>query len=55
MIFTLKHGFGFGKMARRGLAAVHAEILEKALAYNLCHIVRLRKAKEAPDTLALTG
>ena len=55
MIFTLKHGFGFGKMARRGLAAVHAEILEKALAYNLCHIVRLRKAKEAPDKLALTG
>jgi hypothetical protein len=55
LMFTLKQGFHFGEVARRGLAAVHAELLEKALAYNLCHMVRVRKAAEAPPELALTG
>lgn len=55
LMFTLKQGFHFGEVARRGLAAVHAELLEKALAYNLCHMVRARKAAEAPPELALTG
>jgi IS5 family transposase len=44
LMFTLKHGFDFGEVARRGLSAVHAELLEKALAYNICVTVRLRKA-----------
>ena len=43
-MFTLKHGFDFGEVARRGLSAVHAELMEKALAYNICVTVRLRKA-----------
>jgi len=44
MMFTLKHGFDFGEVARRGLPAVHAELLEKALAYNLWRMARLRRA-----------
>lgn len=44
LMFTLKHGFDFGEVARRGLSAVHAELLEKALAYNICVTARLRKA-----------
>ena len=46
-MFTLKQGFDFGEVARRGLAAAHGELLEKALSYNLCHLARLRRAKEA--------
>ena len=42
-MFTLKHGFDFGEVARRGLFAVYAELLEKALAYNICVTVRLRR------------
>lgn len=44
LMFTLKQGFDFGEVARRGLGAVHGELLEKALAYNLCHMVRVRRA-----------
>jgi IS5 family transposase len=47
LMFTLKQGFDFGEVARRGLSAAHAELLEKALAYNLCHMARLRKAAAA--------
>ena len=47
LIFTLKQGFDFGQVARRGLSAAHGELLEKALAYNLCHMVRVRLRKEA--------
>lgn len=47
LMFTLKQGFDFGEVARRGLGAVHGELLEKALAYNLCHLARVRRAREA--------
>ena len=43
LMYTLKHGFDFGEVARRGLPAVHGELLEKALAYNVCVTVRLRR------------
>lgn len=43
LMYTLKHGFDFGEVARRGLPAVYAELLEKALAYNLGVTVRLRR------------
>lgn len=46
IIFTLKQGFDFDHVARRGLDAAYAELLEKALAYNLCHMVRTRRALE---------
>lgn len=59
LMFTLKQGFDFGVVARRGLAAAYAELLEKALAYNVCHMVRLRaraaalgEANEQADRLA---
>ena len=44
LMFTLKYGFDFGEVARRGLSAVYAELLEKALAYNTCVTARLRAA-----------
>jgi hypothetical protein len=44
LMFTLKQGFDFGEVARRGLVAAHGELLEKALAYNLCHLARMRRA-----------
>lgn len=47
LIFTLKQGFAFGEVARRGLSAAYAELLEKSLAYNLCQIVRKREAAAA--------
>ena len=49
LMFTIKQGFNFGEVARRGLAAVHGELLEKALAYNLCHMSRVRSAHEEID------
>ena len=49
LIFTLKQGFGFGEVARRGLPAVHGELLEKALAYNLCQVARRRDAVAQHD------
>lgn len=51
LMFTLKQGFDFGEVARRGLSSVHAELLEKALAYNVCHSVRLKKRAVAKGGL----
>ena len=45
LMFTIKQGFGFGVVARRGLENVYAELLEKALAYNLCQRARIRFAR----------
>jgi IS5 family transposase len=42
LMSTVKQGFDFGDVARRGLPAVTAELLEKVMAYNLCRIVALR-------------
>ena len=46
LMFTIKQGFGFGVVARRGLGNVYGELLEKALAYNLCQRMRIRRAAE---------
>lgn len=43
LIFVLKHCFEFGRLGRRGLEAVRAELLEKALACNSYRITYLRK------------
>ena len=48
LMFTLKQGFDFGQVARRALDAVYGELLEKVLAYNLCHLARVRKARRTP-------
>ena len=42
LMFTIKHGFDFGRMARRGLDNVHGEMLEKILAYNFCRMAKCR-------------
>jgi len=49
LMYTLKQGYHFGQAARRGLCAVYAEMLEKALAYNLCLTARMRRAEAEPD------
>lgn len=46
LMFTIKHGFDFGRVARRGLQNVHAELLEKALAYNFCRLATCRAARD---------
>ena len=43
LMFHLKHSFHFGKVMRRGIQNVRAELLEKALAYNFCKMVELKK------------
>lgn len=44
LMFTIKHGFDFGRVARRGLDNVRAEMLEKVLAYNFWRVATLRRA-----------
>lgn len=44
LMFTIKHRFDFGRVARRGLENVRAEMLEKALAYNFCRMAACRCA-----------
>jgi hypothetical protein len=50
LMFTLKQGYHFGEVARRGRVPARAEMLEKALAYNICQIVCLRRAAETAAT-----
>jgi IS5 family transposase len=53
LMFTIKDGFEFGELARRGIDAVRAELTEKVLAYNCCRIIQLRKRRrEALDKAA---
>lgn len=44
LMFTIKHGFDFGRVARRGIDNVRAELLEKVLAYNFCRMAACRRA-----------
>lgn len=46
LMYTIKQGFNFDEVARRGLDAVHAELLEKVLAHNLCNLIRVRNHKQ---------
>jgi hypothetical protein len=45
LMFTIKDGFEFGELSRRGLEAVRDELLEKVLAYNCCRIILLRQRR----------
>jgi len=45
LMFTIKDGFEFGELGRRGLQAVRDELLEKVLAYNCCRIVLMKKRR----------
>jgi hypothetical protein len=44
-MFTIKNGFEFGELGRRGLEAVRDELLEKVLAYNGCRIILMKKRR----------
>jgi len=52
LMFTIKHCFDFGRVMRRGIENVHAELLEKVLAYNFCRIAELRLRRKCPLELA---
>jgi hypothetical protein len=43
LMFTMKDGYDFGELGRRGLEPVREELLEKVLAYNFCRIILIRK------------
>jgi len=45
LMFTIKDGFEFGEVSRRGLESVQDELLEKVLAYNCCRIVLMKKRR----------
>lgn len=45
LMFTIKNGFDFGRVARRGLENVRAELLEKVLAYNFCRLAACRRSR----------
>ncbi len=45
MMFTIKAGFGFGELGRRGIGPVSDELLEKGLAYNCCRIILMKKRR----------
>jgi IS5 family transposase len=49
LMFTIKQGFDFGRVMRRGLENVRAELLEKVLAYNFCRMARSRSAATEPE------
>lgn len=47
LMFTLKDGFEFGRVSRRGIDAVRSELTEKVLAYNFCRAIGIRARKQA--------
>jgi len=49
LIFCLKHSHEFGELRRRGLDAVRDELMGKAIAYNFCRIIMLRRRKRAKE------
>lgn len=53
LMFTIKDGFGFGELGRRGIDAVRDELLEKVLAYNCSRLILMKKRRrEAPPAAA---
>jgi len=47
LIFVLKSVFGFGRLRRRGLKAVEAELLGKVIAHNFYRMALLRRRAQA--------
>jgi len=45
LMFTIKDGFAFGELGRRGIDAVSDELLEKVLAYNGCRSILMRQRR----------
>jgi hypothetical protein len=46
LMFTLKYCYRFGRLSRRGIEAVRAELWEDVLAYNFFRIVQLERRAE---------
>ena len=44
-MFTIKAGFAFGELGRRGIDAVRDELLEKVLAYNGCRSILMKQRR----------
>ncbi len=53
LMFTLKDGFEFGRLSRRGIDAVRSELTGKVLAYNFCRKIEIRKRQA--EQLRLAG
>lgn len=45
LMFTIKDGFAFGELGRRGIDAVRDELLEKVLAYNCCRSILIKQRR----------
>ncbi len=45
LMFTIKDGFAFGELGRRGIEAVRDELLEKVLAYNCCRSILIKQRR----------
>jgi len=43
LMFSIKYGYDFGQVMRRGLENVRAELLEKTLVYNFLRIIHIQK------------
>ena len=53
LMFTIKNGFAFGELGRRGIDDVRDELLEKVLAYNCCrHILLRHRQREELESAA---
>ena len=48
LIFTIKQGFDFGRVMRRGIENVRGELLEKVIAYNFCRIILVKVRLKYP-------
>jgi len=44
LMFTLKYVYDFGRMRRRGMEPVRAEMLEKVTAYNIMKAAKMKRA-----------
>ncbi len=55
LMYTIKYGFDFGRVARRGLENVRAELLEKILAYNFCRMAGCRRAAAEAEAAAVAA
>ena len=51
LMFTIKQGFDFGRVMRRGIENVRAELLEKVIAYNFCRIILVKVRLKYPQEL----
>ena len=45
LMYTIKYGFDFDRVMRRGIENVRAELMEKVLAYNACRSVEIRQRR----------